>query len=130
MSPTPGVVAVMQGSLPRFNIWRGRDATLMRIGAWACALLALSLLQVPKWANAAAPRPSRQALSADDRANSLPIASRFTAVGIAHLAVGMPLLTIGSFARRTVYVPDQTVGFTFEPVVSPNRIGAGFALSF
>jgi len=37
---------------------------------------------------------------------------------------------MGLFARRTVYVPDQTVGFTFVPLVSPKRVGAGFALSF
>jgi hypothetical protein len=54
----------------------------------------------------------------------------FTTLGLAHLGVGLPLLTLGLLARRTVYVPDRAANLSFMPIVSAKDVGGVFTLSF
>jgi hypothetical protein len=77
-------------------------------------------------------RPGTRTAEAGDP-KVIPLRAFENTGGVEHSSssfLSMPLRTMGLFARRMAYLPDQTVGFTFVPVVSPNHVGAGFALSF
>ncbi len=52
-----------------------------------------------------------------------------TTIGVAHLTVGLPLLTFGLLCPRHVYVADQ-VSIAFLPVVTSERAGGAFVMRF
>ena len=53
----------------------------------------------------------------------------FTTIGVAHLAVGVPLLTLGLLFPRHIYVANQ-VSIAFVPLVSSERAGGTFVMRF
>ena len=53
----------------------------------------------------------------------------FAKIGAAHLVIGTPMILIGLFAPRYVYVANQ-VSVSVVPVVTPERAGGALRVAF
>jgi hypothetical protein len=127
-SPTPEVVAqpsppqVPEGPPPGFHEERRPVYALIVTGAviTGVGVLCLGL--------AASVASNAQHETQEDRDNAMGYVDLYKGVGVAHLVVGVPLLMIGVFYRHRVNVPDQAM--MFVPILSANRVGGAFSLSF